>query len=152
MRGMAVLVMVVFAVTAEAGIYKCLVNGRTVFSQRPCGEGAEEVRVRYQAADPAAAQGGGSPSASNLADRVILDRRIRAKEQEITKYQRQRDAEMAVLRARKTRANNNLAGATWEQSISTEMVAVAEKYRAMIDVARGELQVLREQRQALAAE
>lgn len=35
------------------------------------------------------------------------------------------DAEMAALKAQKGRAHNNLAGATWEQSISTEMTALA---------------------------
>ena len=38
--------------------------------------------------------------------------------------------EMDALRAQKARANNNLAGATWEQSLSTEMQAVAARYKA----------------------
>lgn len=37
------------------------------------------------------------------------------------------DSELAQLRARKQAANNNLAGATWEQSISAEMQAIATR-------------------------
>lgn len=40
------------------------------------------------------------------------------------------EQELAALRAKKMQANNNLAGATWEQSISTEMSVVVEKYKA----------------------
>lgn len=37
------------------------------------------------------------------------------------------DRELAALSAKKSRANNNLAGATWEVSISSEMTAVATR-------------------------
>ena len=43
----------------------------------------------------------------------------------------QMSREMDALRAQKARANNNLAGATWEQSLSTEMQAVASRYKVM---------------------
>lgn len=42
--------------------------------------------------------------------------------------------EMAAVRNQKRLANNNLAGATWEQSLSTEMQAIAAKPKALNDV------------------
>ena len=52
----------------------------------------------------------------------------------------------AQLRAKKTRANNNLAGATWEQSISDEMQAVAAEYDMKLRKATKELDELKMQR------
>lgn len=160
MRTLIVSAAVLVALAAEAGVYKCVVDGKTAFSQIPCGETAEEVELRYHTPEPPPAESGGAPAIpaadpmpeANKADLVILDRRIRAKEDEIKKYQRYRDADMERLRRRKGYANNNLAGATWEQSISTEMVAVAEKYKAMIDVAQTELKALQGQRQGLGSD
>jgi hypothetical protein len=37
------------------------------------------------------------------------------------------DKELSRLRASKSNASNNLAGATWEQSLSTEMSAIATR-------------------------
>lgn len=80
-----------------------------------------------------------------------LDRRqreiayaIRDSEQEIDGYRAQMDRELAALQYKKSQANNNLAGATWEQSISTEMQAVSEKYRTKIQIARDRIVDLRQ--------
>ena len=51
--------------------------------------------------------------------------------------------EMDALRAQKARANNNLAGATWEQSLSTEMQAVASRYKVMNDADQEQIKALR---------
>ena len=47
--------------------------------------------------------------------------------------------EMAAIQSRKAQAKNNLAGATWEQSLSTEMQAVASKYQALNDADQARL-------------
>ena len=59
-----------------------------------------------------------------------------ARGREINGLQGQRDNELQSLEARRTLANNNLAGATYLQSISTQMQAVNDTYRTRIDVAR----------------
>lgn len=46
---------------------------------------------------------------------------------EIGRHRTQCDRELEGLKAQKSRANNNLAGATWEASISGEMTAVATR-------------------------
>lgn len=81
------------------------------------------------------------------------DRRLREIDQEIV---REREAmagraqlmerEMAGLRSKKASANNNLAGATWEQSISVEMQAVAQKYRALNDISAERIRALGDER------
>jgi hypothetical protein len=48
-------------------------------------------------------------------------------EAEVTRHRAQCDKQLAALRAQKALANNNLAGATWEGSISGEMTAVATR-------------------------
>ena len=78
------------------------------------------------------------------------DRRVRELDQQISDTEAAingRNAamnnELAALRSRKQFANNNLAGATYEQSLSSEMQAVAAKYKAMNDVDVARLQQLR---------
>ena len=66
-----------------------------------------------------------------------LERRIANRSEQMTR-------EMDSLRAQKSRANNNLAGATWEQSLSTEMQAVAARYKVMNDVDQEQIKALRE--------
>jgi hypothetical protein len=46
---------------------------------------------------------------------------------QIAQHRAQCDREYRDLQGKKTLANNNLAGATWEQSISTEMAALAAR-------------------------
>lgn len=56
------------------------------------------------------------------------------------------EAEQAALRAKKERARNNLAGATWEQSISDEMQAVAAAHNTRVSIAQRELEDMRARR------
>ncbi|MDV7391114.1 hypothetical protein RZS08_07170, partial [Arthrospira platensis SPKY1] len=51
--------------------------------------------------------------------------------------------EMASLSRKKQFASNNLAGATWEESISEEMNAVAQKYDALIRNDQSRIEQLR---------
>ena len=60
--------------------------------------------------------------------------------------------ELAALRAKKAHANNNLAGAMWEQSISQEMSAVVARYDVRIRAIRGEIERLQGERARLAAQ
>ena len=82
-------------------------------------------------------------------DRKIaaVERDIAATEADIDNRNRVMSAEIDGLRRRKQFANNNLAGATYEQSLSSEMQAVAAKYKAMNDV---DLERVRQLRATLA--
>ena len=70
-------------------------------------------------------------------------------EHEIKMSQDGLDTELATLKHKKGYANNNQAGATWEQSISTEMQAVIEKYKTKISLAQGNLDRLRKEQDSL---
>lgn len=53
--------------------------------------------------------------------------------------------EIAYLRYKKLYSRNNLAGATWEESISTEMEAVTSKYKIQIDLHQEEIKQFRDE-------
>lgn len=72
-----------------------------------------------------------------------LEREIQATESAIDYRNNQLNAEIAALQAKKHQARNNLAGATWEQSISIEMQAVATKYKTQNDNDHERLKKLR---------
>lgn len=74
-----------------------------------------------------------------------LQRAISGVEYDIDFRNRQMSNELELLRTKKLYAKNNLAGATWEQSLSAEMQAVTAKYAALNNVDFERLKVLREQ-------
>lgn len=55
------------------------------------------------------------------------------------------DAEIRALQARKLSAANNLAGATWEGSISTEMTAIATRCDSRNRELRDDLEAMRKE-------
>jgi len=157
MRRVLVAMMAIgFALTCQADMYKCQVNGRMAYQQEPCAAGtakgivstpdtvtdeaARESRSRFesdQAVRTAAAR------------RKTIDEQIAFQQNSILSYEAMMDSELAALRAKKSQARNNLAGATWEQSISTEMEAVAARYATKIRIARDEIEALRKERSTL---
>jgi len=126
---------------SAADIYHCRdANGRNVFSQTPCGRDAVKKVVEGPA------ELGTFVPAGDAGQRLIdnnerreIDRKISSQKRYISDLQSDMDRELASLRAKKQRANNNLAGAQWEQSISAEMQAVTERYRSKISVAENQL-------------
>ncbi|MBE0454862.1 MAG: DUF4124 domain-containing protein [Roseovarius sp.] len=137
------LAMIIASSSAHASsIYRCEVNGEITFSQQPCAANAEAINLRYSKPDEdsaARAQEDHEQTTSRAAS-MELERRIRwerdkiqEEERHINSLQRQRSAEIAALQQRQTRANNNLAGATFRQSLAEEMQAVNQRFDAQID-------------------
>jgi len=145
---------------AQTKFYQCKDQwGQPVFSQRPCGSDSIEASVNVQEKISSATPGeeasdnfstrkatAASHSSSELDetqsswDRIKASNRLRDLEREIARREGQistwenaRDSRIAQLRSKKHYANNNLAGATWEESISTEMQAVSSQYDSKID-------------------
>lgn len=126
-------------------INKCIgPDGKAVFQDAPCAGKGEEIKVRPASGNaPAAAPPASAPATSaNTAGqsgtrkegafgeswqrRTYLENRGIADARDAVRANQQRcDAQQRELAARKGQARNNLAGATWEQSISTEMQAAA---------------------------
>jgi len=152
MRHMLVILTLLFGLPAEAAIYKCTVNGQTVFSDKPCAADAKEIEVKVYRPDQGAAeeveartkrlqeQVKGWKNEQRAAD---IRREIVKLEWDMRDYQRDMDRELAGLKGQKLRANNNLAGATWEESISIEMQAVTTKYQTKMSIAQKRLEQLR---------
>jgi len=156
---------------AHAGMYKCIENGRATYQERPCKGAGGEIKLRSQSGDapapkaPTAATpnaksndshspASGDPNSwlqSMQKERRLreLDHEIKIVENDIRTDYEDLDAELAVLRDRKSYANNNLAGATWEGSISSEMQAIVDKYKTKISISQAKQDRLRKDREVL---
>jgi len=73
-----------------------------------------------------------------------INSEIAAQEQDIYRLQNAMQNELAALRAKKSLAKNNLAGATWEASISSEMQATTQRYNTEIATRTSRITRLRE--------
>lgn len=150
------LVASIISLPAVAQVNKCTINGQTVYQAAPCPQGAKAAILKYRndiAEDDAKAAREdflAREKARQTADRRLsIEREMSALERQIERYQKDMDAELAALRNAKGAAANNLAGATWEQSLSTEMQAVTTKYQTKIKIAQDKIATLREELKAL---
>lgn len=170
---LVIAIVVTLAAPGAQAQYKCTgSDGRVSFQQTPCEDRQRQEAVRLRDAlqpippRPRVSESVAPtpPQAPTAADQprptespytrlnemlsrerrtLELEREIQATESAIDYRNNQLTAEMAALRSQKQRANNNLAGATWEQSISTEMQAVAIKYKTQNDNDHERLKKLR---------
>lgn len=147
---------------AQAGIYKCKVDGAVVYRSSPCVKEGKEIRIKSAPAsapvprmddrDNDRPEGTGKESTRQSERAYLVQREIDKKNRKIEKhnknikrYRKRMRSELAALKRKKGYARNNLAGATWEQSISTEMRAVTEKYQQMIDSEKYDIDVLKDE-------
>jgi len=129
----ALIVALLYPLSAAGGIYKCKIDGETVFQSSPCPKGnTPEVVIRpeFSQHEPTGGSLGDAPSApadqksqtdvtiranSYITKREISKREYKIKythEREIQKLQDKMKKEITVLKRQKSYANNNLAGAT----------------------------------------
>ena len=143
MKCLVFLIFVVCSSGASGAVYKCLgENGQTTYSQQKCGNDAVQVDVQESGHQ-------GTGTNENISDRYEsykknsrpgeIDREVKRLNSEIKKYQGRMNKELTDLSEKKKYAANNFAGATWEQSISSEMSAVTSKYDALIDSAEAKI-------------
>lgn len=127
---------------SSAAVYQCKVNGQTVFSDQPCGDDAKKIEVR-------APKSQGSSMVSDGSARFMrareLQREIRALEREKSNAEMRLDRAMASWQSRKRRANNNLAGATWEKALAEEAEVNRKRYQSEIDRIEKRLELKREE-------
>ena len=145
------LVLFVLVQPLQAAVYKCVVDGEVTFAGKPCAADAVpiDVRVSRPSESEAVAAQRRLQSARERNDLQGVERRITDLERDIDKYQRAMDGEVEAINRKKNRANNNLAGAAWRQSLSTEMQAVVDKYQGRIDSAEREIASYRKRVAAL---
>jgi len=147
-------VLLSLSTTSTAAVYQCKGDkGQTVFSGQPCGDDA--VKLDH---NPAPALGGSmftEGSRDFLEGRAVksavhrLDTRIRQLQLQQKRAKRQLDADMAEWESDKSRANNNLAGATWEGSLAQEAALKQRQYQTEVSRSDNEIDRLREDRRRL---
>lgn len=170
MRSLLIMSMLAAASLAHGQVYQCPgPDGRRVFQQSPC-DGGKKLEVKPASGPSAGAPASpAAPAAHGLSadervlatmqrDRLARERQYRIRdlqaaiaqiEQGIAQRSAQMTAELDQLSRRKATANNNLAGATLEHSISAEMQAVTQKYKTMNDADFERLRVMRNELEAL---
>lgn len=144
------------APSAWAGsYYSCTdANGHKTFQSTPCdADATTSERTDYQIKTVTSSQPQYTIANNPLAQDLINSNRARQLDRDISKSEKTLDrlgenmaTELSALRLKKSRANNNLAGAQWESSISEEMSAVTNKYKALMDAERDKLSQLRDER------
>lgn len=156
---LSVLSVALLVATPSWAINKCVsADGKVSYQAQPCSGGTSKT-INIQAAPTAEAKSNATPksaeSGAQTSEQRTLagferERRIRELKDEIAGLERVIDSrnrrmqvEMESLRYRKSFANNNLAGATYEQSLSTEMQAVATRYKAQNEVEFERIRALR---------
>ncbi|GAB3647335.1 DUF4124 domain-containing protein [Ramlibacter alkalitolerans] len=125
-------------------VYKCADgNGRIAFQDTPCPGAGTQFDVKPAGGIAPAREHTSSSnvpqSEADRLERIVSDSQKQRRKLEIEArllpdaeaamrtLRNQCDGQMAALRAQKGAANNNLAGATWEVSLSGEMSAVATR-------------------------
>jgi hypothetical protein len=157
MNFVILVITVVLSFQAHAGFYKCVVDGKTTFSGTPCGDTAEELMLkiskpneektptsRKQVSSRTERANKFLEQAENERAALGYKRKIIKSEKRIKKLHRLMDTKIALLELKKSRANNNLAGATWESSISQEISTVLDRYKIKIESKEAKLRSYRE--------
>lgn len=127
--------------TAQAEIFTCTVDGRQKFSQVPCGGAVTEVKPRIWTPTPEEIERQKSANQSvvnatlqmqYVRELTRLRNAIRDAGIAIDELIEARDERLQWLRYERSRANNNLAGAVWENTIVSEMNSVRADYGSRI--------------------
>ncbi|MBQ0799592.1 MAG: DUF4124 domain-containing protein [Porticoccaceae bacterium] len=125
--------LMVFPAMAMAEIYKCSgKNGRTSFSDKPCGKNSQvvEVEVDVNSIDLGAQGDWGKVTEAN--EERERQRSIEKHQAGIKKLQSERDTAIAELKYKQRFAANNSAGATYHRSLAMEMGSVTDDYNNRI--------------------
>ena len=131
---------------ANGAVYQCKENGQTVFSDRPCGDDAKEIDHK------AAPKLGGSLATEQgdiFVEKRQIERKIRRLENEKDDVQKSMDRALVRWQQQKRRAANNLAGATWENSLAQEAEVLRKRYQSEIDAIDKEIDELKRRRREL---
>lgn len=108
-RIVALSFMVLYVAPAESGVYKCVLDGKTTYSQRPCEGNISEVEIK-----PPPTLSGSAKSTNDFKeankelDAAINERRgqrkLRGLKQDLVILRKKRDREMAKYRSEMRRA------------------------------------------------
>lgn len=131
-----IIVLLVLAAQPSWALYKCSGNGSVSFQEQPCKASETQSEIETLASPPAAPAlpDTGRPSLQQQLDTAEADRLrrdagydLRDKKVQLANHQHACDAQQRAILSNRTRANNNLAGAMYEQSVATEANAAATR-------------------------
>ncbi|GAA0552379.1 hypothetical protein GCM10009098_20100 [Rheinheimera aquimaris] len=147
-----------FSALASANVYKCDIDGVITYSQIPCNHDAQiteytteqlsstsQPQTNQSAAEAKATMDRLSESIKKRDLRIAINRLKSDK----ARLQSQRDNKIAKLKSAKRSANNNLAGAVWEDSLSEEMAAIAVQYDTDVRAVDAEIDRLNDELKTL---
>ena len=148
-----------FSAVASANVYQCEVDGVITYSQLPCSDNV--TVTTYSTKDTtlqSTAQSGTVAGESATATIDRLSKSVKKRNMRIAinrlksdkaRLQSQRDNKIAKLKSAKRSANNNLAGAVWEDSLSEEMAAIAVQYDTDVRAVDAEIDRLNDELKTL---
>ena len=135
-----------------AEVYKCTdAEGHLTFSQQPCAAdtNAEVIEVDSKTADiEFSVEGDFSKVEADNTARANArqrDKNIAIHQRNITLLRHERDMKIEQLREAQRNARNNTAGATYHNSLATEIQTVTQDYRSRIEAEQTALNRLRVQ-------
>lgn len=166
MKGFLVLIaaILLLASTAHARIYKCTdANGGLIFTDHPCPGQNEDQDVYMNDQTTQRTQSEPEVKEATIpkdtvdivslkSKYLILGDKINRLKQKIEHLESARQAKISILRQKRNYAANNLAGATWEQSINTEITSVIALYKEKIDRIYIRMDSLKDKREKLKTE
>jgi hypothetical protein len=136
---------------ASAGVYKCDVNGKVQYQDRPCaGSTSSDNQVEMHSNRPVNTGNSPAPANAGMSEAEWLGKtskenktrdvqgKILSLEQENQRLRQEMDTELARLRAKK-QATNDPAISTEIGTVSTKYVEKIQDNNSRIDVMRAEL-------------
>jgi ubiquinone biosynthesis protein UbiJ len=133
-----------FVIPVQAEVYKCTVNGRTEFSDQPCSDQAEKIEIKVTQPEQTAIDEQRAITAtfkeeSRVTEIHTLNQQNDHLEAEISRLERQRDAELEELSAR-TYITEDGRMATSEHGLFQRMDEVTAEYQTAIELIRQQIQ------------
>jgi hypothetical protein len=162
-RKLLIFIMAMMANPVSAEVYKCA-DGK--YQADPCDEQSEPLDLSgvgsfvSKSGDVNSAENESVTTVSDKADNKSVDKKqsfadylrkqkinrdIKDLEKDKKKAFTHRDKKISQLRSKGYRANNNLAGATWQQSLAQEMTAVMQQANTEVESIDRQILFLREE-------
>jgi len=147
MRWLFTVALYLSAPLCYAEIYKCVNEGKTVFSQTPCAPNAvlvnptlyqpsaQSVRDQQQTQQSLEAMSKGIDRDYGL---LVLQRRIADADETIARLLHERDQRIAALRLELAQARQDKAGAASRKTLSSEISNLRDQYKTSIELARAD--------------
>jgi len=146
MRKTTLIIALLASGAAHGQMFKCTdpATGNITFSQTQCAVEAApvEIDVYRPSAEQAEAHRQQVESHQRMVDEGIARRQSMREEANRRLYEshlaEKRQRELDAINARRARAANNLAGATWENALSQDEANTNARYEAEMERLRGE--------------